>query len=1035
MPKINRKIAVSLLLCLLLTMPIFANINVHSAPPYPTTLRVDPPSQEVQVESFFDVFVYVDSFFDVYYFGVSLSYDTSKIDALDVTACPPFKVTFKMIDDTSGYVVIEGAGGPINGTAKLAAFRFHCTGAGLSPMTIGEAYLANARGEYIPIDVVGNGKVSQTTWYLKPSYADYAPSGVPDFDQKQWGLQMWKNPFPPAGTWSYCGPVAVANSLWWLDSEYEPNPKPPTTANDGFPLVQTYIPGKDDHNPLNVPYLVEDLALLMDTNGLRYGHTHCGTEVHEMTMGLNEYIHRQGLDWKLYVHLQQAPDFFWIEDEIKKCQDVVLLLGFWQTGDGVNYWRVGGHYVTCAGVDSKDMMLAVSDPYIDFAEMGGLGIVLPPPPHPHTGPPETLHNDAAYVSHDFYPIGTSPSPGGHFGFYDYPAEYVIDNFGSCQNTPDEFIQLDGPYVPTLPIYTEIEYAVVTSCKTGLVAAGSEDTNVYCWDFNGNLQWTWATTAPVISVAFDNDAKYLVSGSRSLPQGPGVLSFFDAKAVSNGGLNMPLWATPLPISESYDGGFAGTESKSVDTKYNYYNLYNVVAAATTAGLFLFNQWGNVIWIYYDRSPETIVRISQDGNYIICADYNTGFIHYFSHLTDGVPGWGPNDGVPVWTACGGLNELYAFWVAISGNGDYVAASVYPNPVMYNPMMSAVTLFDRTGSIVWFWILNKGGYVRVDMPCSGESVVSVNDDPSDGVGCDLTYWSDGGNGWDGGDASPVWSYSTGNLLTDFYTVAISENGDNIATGAVAPTNNYLLKNDGTIRQIVGLMPGAVQSTDLTFTGKYGASVDNAGAIWFYSEAAGFIWGAMPTQAPFHCVAVSKLYPCMFPYPNHDVAVTNVHTCKTVLCRGLKANVTVTVANLGDFAETTTVSLCMQNGTNFYVVGTKTVSLSVGETKVLIFTIDATGMQKGRYVLFAKTSIVYNEINVYDNSYSDNYLIISCEGDIVYSHLVDIYDVTYVCVCYNAKPGDPNWSCDADLVEPYGLIDIYDVTYICICYDNAGC
>jgi hypothetical protein len=105
------------------------------------------------------------------------------------------------------------------------------------------------------------------------------------------------------------------------------------------------------------------------------------------------------------------------------------------------------------------------------------------------------------------------------------------------------------------------------------------------------------------------------------------------------------------------------------------------------------------------------------------------------------------------------------------------------------------------------------------------------------------------------------------------------------------------------------------------------------------------------------------------------------------------------------------------------------------LTFTVDAAGKAKGKYVLFAKTSIVYNEINVYDNSQADSYLVISCEGDIVYDHVVDIYDVTLVCVCYNAKPGDPNWSCDADPVEPYGIIDIYDVTYICICYGNTGC
>jgi hypothetical protein len=46
--------------------------------------------------------------------------------------------------------------------------------------------------------------------FFKADWPNYAPSGVPDISQDhiQW-----------PGTW--CGPVAVANSLWWYDSEFE----------------------------------------------------------------------------------------------------------------------------------------------------------------------------------------------------------------------------------------------------------------------------------------------------------------------------------------------------------------------------------------------------------------------------------------------------------------------------------------------------------------------------------------------------------------------------------------------------------------------------------------------------------------------------------------------------------------------------------------------------------------------------------------------------------------------------------------------
>jgi hypothetical protein len=1019
-PSVNKTVAL-LILALLLTSPLLSSVNVSGAPA--TTLYVDPPSLEVVVGSPFRVDVDIDSFFDVYYFGIILTYDQAIVAGVDVEVYSPFLVTGK--DVGPGYMIVEGMGGPVTGNAKLAYFSFQCMGIGGSPLEIAEYYLEDPTGTPIFADEISNGYVTQTPLYWKASYADYTPSGVPDFDQKQWGVQNWTNPFPPVGTWSYCGPVAVANSLWWLDSEYEPNPIPPPVINDGFPLVQSYAHGIwDDHDPQNVPPLVEDLAFLMDTNGQRTGLPHCGTEVHDMAMALNEYIDRQGLDWKFYVHLQKAPDFLWIEQEIKKCQDVVLLLGFWQFDPYTQQWvRVGGHYVTCAGVDSTNWMLAISDPYVDAAEIGlAPGQVLPPPPHPHTGPPERLHNDAAFVSHDFYSIGPSPSPGGPFGFNEYPAEYVIDNFGSCQNTPQEFIPLDGEYLPGQPIYTEIEYAVVTSCKTGVVAAGSEDGNVYVYDFYGNLQWTWSEEAYCVSVAMDNEAKYLAGGWRYSDYG--ILDFFDVNAVTGGGLNAPLWSKSLPISESYDGGWGGKESKSVDVKYNYYNQCYVVAAAHDNGLDLYDQWGNLIWQYFDQEgPETIVRISQDGNYIVCADYNSMILHYFSHLRDGVPGWGPGDGIPVWSFGGYMSEFAVYWTAISGLGDYVAVSGWFEP--YPPSMpsnsAGVILLNRTGGMVWAYGLLKGGYVRVDMPCDGKSVVSVNDDPSDSLGCDLNYFSDGGDGWDSGDGMPLWNFWPGKEVgagqtptNDFYTVSISENGDYIATGG-GPTNTYLFQNDGT------LTPGGVQSVDLTFSGKYGASVDNSGSIWFFNKDTGFMWSwANPYQAPFRCVAVSKIYPCMFPYPNHDVDVHALGSLKTVINIGFRARFNVTLSNEGDFTETAYVAIWAQNATATLLVNSTTVVLAPGAAPSI--TLTWTPIDKGNYTMFATINIVHDETDVYDNTFINGKITVSIQGDVDGDGDVDIYDVVKITAIYGFKLGDLGFNPNSDLDDD-NVITIYDV------------
>jgi len=352
-----------------------------------------------------------------------------------------------------------------------------------------------------------------SSWYWKPAQVDYAPSGVPDFDQRQVGTYQWKDQMD---AWSHCGPVAVANSLWWLDSEFEPNPIRPPIINDGFPLVQTY--GQwDDHDPLNVPWLVEHLAFLMDTDGRRTGLVHSGTNVHDMEAGLAHYLSWTGvnplgdvngdgivdqldadivqaamgsvpgmLNWDLaadiypasisyppmtdnivdqndlnlvianmgrtglfYEHTVMQPDFAFIEEEVKKCQDVVLLVGYWifNTQTGEWYREPGGHFVTVAGVDSTNIKLALSDPVQDAFESGLIpeGRIPVPHIHPPPEPPYITHNDAQYVSQDIYDVAQinppwfPPCPGGN---------WMLLNFASWRPTP--------------PYFAVIEYAVVTS---------------------------------------------------------------------------------------------------------------------------------------------------------------------------------------------------------------------------------------------------------------------------------------------------------------------------------------------------------------------------------------------------------------------------------------------------------------------------------------------------------------------------------------------------------------------------------------------
>ncbi len=341
-------------------------------------------------------------------------------------------------------------------------------------------------------------------WWFKSCYPDYAPSGMPDFDQKQ---DSWDYP-TGSGNWTYCGPTAVANCFWWVDSRFEaffgPGGGIPGDGADTFPLVRDYnepppvdptqpLPNTDDHGFENVddlqtppppiagpppplpPFpglpvtgaeLVERLAWYMNTDGMQTGFDHQGTYQIDMGMGIDQWIYEQELDTLLYEHTEEMPTFAWIDTQVHKSQDVILLLGFWWF-DGETWWRHGGHYVTVAGVNSQQWMLAFSDPFLDLAEAGFAGCIHNSAYKPHNhgiyGP--QTHNDAGNASHDWHLImSDSPSPGGVIWIPEYPFTYMdlIYYFMNKNYRDPGDMQFFQEWNQMEPIHTEIECAVVVS---------------------------------------------------------------------------------------------------------------------------------------------------------------------------------------------------------------------------------------------------------------------------------------------------------------------------------------------------------------------------------------------------------------------------------------------------------------------------------------------------------------------------------------------------------------------------------------------
>jgi hypothetical protein len=260
-----------------------------------------------------------------------------------------------------------------------------------------------------------NADECNSSWYWKPDTA-WAPSGTPDFDQYQF-----------EDSTALCGPAAVANCLWWFDA----------------------VPEEYQDDPAGLIRLLAG-----------YFHTHpdSGTDVDSMQSGLNRYF--EDYDFSLQENTYLKPDFYEMGDSLKECQNIILLLGFWQLG-GVEWRRVGGHFVTLAGTCTDSTKVGLCDPARDAAETGWPGRIRPPDEHPSHPVGDTLHNDPQYVSQDIYWALVESFSAGNWRLVFYQdfeeiAPFEGQNFQPGQDTVS--------YDSQLPIHTWVEYAIMICPK-------------------------------------------------------------------------------------------------------------------------------------------------------------------------------------------------------------------------------------------------------------------------------------------------------------------------------------------------------------------------------------------------------------------------------------------------------------------------------------------------------------------------------------------------------------------------------------------
>jgi len=277
-------------------------------------------------------------------------------------------------------------------------------------------------------------------WTLKPGYNN-CTYGVPDFDQKQdnwWGIG-------PGGPWniqwSYDGPVALLNCIWWMDCKIH------NATESGYNLPDFYGSGSKDPN--NVIPTIDWLAGLLNTSvpagapGITYG-----TNAENMSLGINNTMNYLNLTTDdIIVEVEgladecyniQGVNYSNITNHLIQCHDVILLLGMY-TWDPVGGFanRIGGHYVQCNGFNtSGSPQLIFCDPFYDANESGevfGWHSL-----HDHLLYGNGSHNWTENVSYDGWNINITSdfADGAACEVIDYPPDMNVTNWSALNWAAD-----------------------------------------------------------------------------------------------------------------------------------------------------------------------------------------------------------------------------------------------------------------------------------------------------------------------------------------------------------------------------------------------------------------------------------------------------------------------------------------------------------------------------------------------------------------------------------------------------------------------
>jgi hypothetical protein len=148
-------------------------------------------------------------------------------------------------------------------------------------------------------------------------------------------------------------------------------------------------------------------------------------------------------------------------------------------------------------------------------------------------------------------------------------------------------------------------------------------------------------------------------------------------------------------------------------------------------------------------------------------------------------------------------------------------------------------------------------------------------------------------------------------------------------------------------------------------------------------------------------------------NVAVQGATPVKTVVGQGYNATIAIQVENQGWETRTTNVEVTLDTTTILTLNGL----VMTGKNRtILTYTWQTSGYSKGNYTVSATATTVSGETDITDN-HCTWMIHVGVPGDVssstqgAYDGTVNMRDIQYMIMLFNAKPGSTKWNPNADV------------------------